>query len=229
MLPAIKSILAGLNPARPPEPEISPAGSPSPSTDVTDVVTAQVAKKQKEMRRGTTKAKVASLTADLDTARADVARAAQTEGVAIYEGQNSTEQAQVTQQAGHRVAALEAALAIAIQKDDEAEVALHEAEQQLLRADRDVAIEAMMQVAMESEKLFKSVKRQRLEVNRGLTVLVKVGALTQRSVNEIMDQYAFYARIAFRHPADDESDSGSFRKYRGWYHCVAYLCGRAEP
>ena len=106
---------------------------------------------------------------------------------------------------------------------------LQQAQQQLLSAAKDEAIETMMELAMQTGLLLTRVKQQRLEVGRQLEALVEVDALTQRSAIEILDQYNFYARIAHRSHADDQADSGLYRKYRGWYHCVAYLCGRAEP
>lgn len=109
-----------------------PTDDPPETSSLVD--DAQKAKERLELEQGRTRARMESLTAELDTARADLAHATQAHGGALYEEKDSTEEAAAAQQAGHRVAALEAALAVAIQKDDAAQAELQEAERQAERA-----------------------------------------------------------------------------------------------
>ena len=109
--------------------------------------------KRWQLERGRTKARVEALQTEVDTARADEKHATQTEGVAIYEGQNSTALANAAQQAGHRLAALEAALAIAIQKDDAAQAELQQAEHQVVVSVDDEANEELKDATRELEAI----------------------------------------------------------------------------
>ena len=94
-----------------------------------------------------------SLTAELDTARADLAHATQVHGGALYAEQDSTAEALAAQQAWHRVAALEAAVVIAIQKDDAAQADLQQAEHQAVVAADDEANQELKDSVLELEAL----------------------------------------------------------------------------
>ncbi len=185
--------------------------------------------KQCQLEQDRTSKRLEELTDQLDAARADLGPATQAHGAALYEEKDSTEEARAVQEVGNRIAALEAAIAVATEKHADAQTNVHQAEQQLLSAVKGDAIDKAMELALQTQLLFSRVKQQRIEVDRQLKALVKVGAITPHSATEMIDQYTLYARLAHRPAADDQVDSGSGRKYRGWYHCVAYLCGRAEP
>lgn len=227
MLPAIKSILAGLTPS---SLGPKPAETTSP-VSTSDAVKAQVDLKQKQLRRGTTRAKVESLTADLDTARADLAHATQAHGSALYEENDSTEEAAAAQQATLRVAALEAALKVAIQKDDEAARALEQAEGDLVIAEREEIHQHLCTMAGEAEELFIRIKLFRAELVRELTALQELGGPSEKfgyGSNEIRLHFDEFMKLANRPASHAAADSGAFQKYPSWTNCVEVVCGKRQ-
>ncbi len=145
MLNAIKNALTKMTPAL-------PAESSSPASTV-DVVKAQVSKKQKELHRGKTEAQVARLTVDLDTAQRELAHAEQVLGERMNDGLDATGATDAMKQTGDRVRALQAALTVAKQKDDEAQRALTDATRQTAIAADDEVVAAFKGSALKMEEV----------------------------------------------------------------------------
>ena len=108
----------------------TPAPEPAESS-IPAVNESNNAVKRWQLERGRTKKRLEELTEQLEAARADLAPAMQAHGAALYEEKDSTAEALAVQQAGNRIAALEAALAVATEKDADAQTNLQLAEQQL--------------------------------------------------------------------------------------------------
>lgn len=122
--------------ATPPPDDPTETGSPLDAAERTV--------KRWQLEHGRTRAKVETLQAEVGAAREDSKRTTQDEGRALYEERNSSEEALAAQQAESRVKALDAALAIAVQKNTEAEEALEQASRQVERAIDDEAVTAFL-------------------------------------------------------------------------------------
>ena len=197
MLPAIKSILAGLTPSSL-DPKPGTASPVSTSVSTSDVVQSQVELKQKQLRRGTTNAKVESLQAEVDAARTAAARTTQDEGRAIYEGRNSTAEAQAAQQAGHRRAALEAALAIAIQKDDAAQAELLEASRQVEVAIDDEANQELKDSTWELEAVLRGVLNPAVDRVAKARLVVKDRSSADSATGSALRDFDLWFKVYLR-------------------------------
>jgi hypothetical protein len=187
--------------------------------------------KRWQLEHERTRSKVETLQAEVDVAREDEKHATQTEGVAIYEGQNSTEEAQAAQQAGHRRAALEAAVKIASQKDADAARALEQAERDCVIAEREEIRQRLCTMAGEGEELFIRIKLFRKELVRELAALHELGGSGEQfgyGSNEIRMHFDEFMKLANRHGAAAAADSGAFQKYPSWLHCVEVVCGKRQ-
>jgi predicted ribosome quality control (RQC) complex YloA/Tae2 family protein len=117
-------------------------GSPAESPDVPGDqagTNAAVAKKRWELERGRTRAKVEELTSQLESARKLAVDKNQVAGELVVNGSDVTEAMTEAQHAENNVKILEAALAVAIQKDEAAQ-------RELATAQQAAAIEAEVQV-----------------------------------------------------------------------------------
>ena len=210
---------------------VEPTSQVDSTATVQGAQTALVAKQQKEMHRVTMRARVEALTADVDTARADLARATRDEGLALYQERDSSTEALAAQQAGHRVAALEAALAIAIQKEDEAQAQLELAERDLVDAQREEVQNRLVVLADEGEELFIRIKLFRAELISELEALRELGGHSEKfgyGSNEIRLHFDHFMAMANRPASHADADSGAFQKYPSWSYCVQVVCGKRD-
>ena len=129
MLTKIKSVPAGMNPAH--LSETPPASGSSASA-------AEASVKGKQLLQGRTKARVESLTAELDAARRAFDQISH-DSVAD-ERLDAVAVADAMTQAEEKVRALEAALKVAMQRDEDAQAALKHAEMKVRREDARVIL-----------------------------------------------------------------------------------------
>lgn len=132
-LSALKNVLTGLTPA--PPSEIPSAASVSASTSP-DAVRAQVDMKQKQLRRGTTKAEV-----ERRTAERDVARVALVQSERVAADEDSTTAIQRMTRAEDDLRDKEKELTIAIRKDEAAQADLANAKRQASIEEEFAALE----------------------------------------------------------------------------------------
>jgi hypothetical protein len=107
-----------------------PAPSPSETSQAESVVKAGKQLFRWRAEQGRTKAKVKSLTSTLEAARLALAQTEQTLGERLGDELDTTEATEAVKRADGRVRALEAAVTVAIQKDEAAQAALRHAERQ---------------------------------------------------------------------------------------------------
>src|ERR1043166_3528789 len=91
---------------------------------------AEASVKGKQLLHGRTKARVESLTAELNAARQALTQAEQAVGEQLVEGLDATASTDAMKQAADQVRILESALVVATQKDEAAHTALKEAQSQ---------------------------------------------------------------------------------------------------
>jgi hypothetical protein len=146
MLPAIKSILAGLTPT-----SSNPKPPASVSASAPDSIAAQVVKKHREMSQGRTEAQVKRLRAELAAAERAFTEAETAEGECLVEARDATAATETRRKADDRVRAVKAALSVAIEKNQTALDALTDAEraEAVASDDADVATAKAAAVTLE--------------------------------------------------------------------------------
>ena len=187
--------------------------------------------KRWQLEHGRTRARAEALTAELNAAREISEAATQAHGENLYAEQDSTETALEAQRARNQVAALEAALKVAVQKDDEAARALEQAEGDLVIVEREEIRQRLCTMAAEGEEIFIRIKLFRKELVRELAALRELGGSSERfgyGSNEIRMHFDEFMKLANRHGAAAAADSGAFQKYPSWLHCVEVVCGKRQ-
>jgi len=141
MLTKTKSVLAGISPTS--TDPMPASGSSAPAADASV--------KAKQLLRGRTRARIETVTTDLEAARLAFARAEQLLGERMVdEGLDVAEVTVEMKGAKDRVRALESALAVAIQKDDAAQAELKRAETE---ARREVVREKLAQLVAKAQAI----------------------------------------------------------------------------
>lgn len=187
--------------------------------------------KRWQLEHGRTRARAEALTGELDTARADLAAATTAHGENLYAERDSTAEALAAQQAESRVKALDAAVAIAIQKDADAARALEQAAGDLVIAEREAVHQRLCDMAGEAEELFSQIKLFRAELVSALTALRELGGSSERfgyGSNEIRLHFDAFMARANRPASHAAADSGAFQKYPSWTYCVEVVCGKRQ-
>ena len=203
---------------------------PSPAESLThDVNDPNKVVKHWQLEQGRTKKRVEELRVQLETARLTLAEAEQAVGSRLVEELDVTTATETMRQASDRVRVLDAAVTIAIQKDNEAIAALQQAERELKHAEQDEARERLVALADEGEELFIRIKLYREDLVRETVAAYAAGGIESWGERDIMAHFDFYVTIANRSAAADKADSGAFRKYPNWTTCLKYVCGKIKP
>ena len=126
-----------------------PVTQPTPS-----VLAAEDLLKGRQLLRGRTRAKVDALKAQVEDARKSRADAKQTLGERMGDGEDVTSITRTVREAHDRLDALEAALAVAIQKDESALADLREAERQEKIEKEVAAVAHLKRVLLKVDQLF---------------------------------------------------------------------------
>jgi hypothetical protein len=222
MLEKIKSVLTRTPPTFP------PATADQASTP--DAVKAQVAKKQKELSQGKTRARVESLRAELEAARHTLAQAERAVGDQLVEGLDATVATDTMKQASDRVRVLESALAVAIQKDEAAQADLKEAERQVAIDAEAAARASLNALAPRGEELLAAVNQYCAELARDKEAvrLARLAIGDERhsiDVAELARQFELFAARAANPLTGQGLLPSRLMRFSSWSDCLAAVCG----
>lgn len=218
-LSQLKNVTTGMSPALP--------AAHSPAADAT--------LKGKQLAKGRTKARVESLQADVDTAALAVKQAERTVGERRADDLDITAASEALRRAQDTLKAVEAALAIAIEKDMTAQSDLKAAERQVADEAVNAARAVMLAVAPRWEEAFATLHQLATQ-----TVLaadrLRLAELAARvahpgsATGEIRRQVQQSVGIAL-HPISSNGDVPSrLRKHATFTDCVKSVCQvKAQP
>ena len=119
----------------------------------------EAAVKGKQLLRGRTKARVESLTAELNAAQRELAQAKHTLGERMADELDITTATEAMRQVGDRVRVLESALAVARQRDDAAQASLKQAEEQVAIEAEVEVVARLKRVTLKADQLFVNLER----------------------------------------------------------------------
>ena len=185
--------------------------------------------KGKQLLKVRTKARVESLEAELEAARRALSQQERHLGELLVDELDTTAAAESFKQANDHIRTLEAAVAVATEKDNAAQAELQRAECQVADAAQEAARQALLELAQEGEEIFIRVKLLRAEVVRQAAAAREVGGIEDWGQRESVDYLSFFLSRANRSAAADAADSGAFMKYPSWTYCLRYVCGKVRP
>jgi chromosome segregation ATPase len=198
----------------------------SPSPPLNHSLAAAEAKLAESRRlRERTKGKVETLTAQVEDARKILADGKRTLGERKGDGEDTTSITRTVKQAHDHLDALEAALVVAIQKDDTAQSELEEADRQVLIAAEAAACEGVLELGERSEEVYALVRQFAVDLARATEALRVAGGNEKYalSVNQILAQFEFFLRLA-SHPRTTDYPS-ALKKYESFTACLVAVCG----
>jgi hypothetical protein len=131
----------------------------APSSTGSSITAANKAVKRWQLEQGRTNTKVQEIEGQIKAAKVRRAEAEQAVGEQLVEGLDTTAATRLMNQASEHVRVLESALAIAIQKDESAQVALKEAE-------RQAAIEGQVEGVAQLKRAMLKADQQLLDLER---------------------------------------------------------------
>ena len=120
---------------------------------------AEASVKGKQLLHGRTKARVESLTAELNAARQALTQAEQAVGEQLVEGLDATASTDAMKQAADQVRILESALVVATQKDEAAHTALKEAQSQIAIQAEVNAVAQVKTVSLKVDQMLVDLER----------------------------------------------------------------------
>ena len=210
MLNAIKDALTRATPARP----------LTPSTP--DAAANTVAGKR--LAKGRTRARVDALAADLDDARLASVQAHQQLGECVNDELDVRAPTDALKHAEDRVQALEAALIVAKQKDDAAQIALKAAELAVTEEARQAARGRVTALAPKGEHLLAAVAQFSMDLARETEALLVAGGFEQcpSGFKEIREQFELSLSIAVTGNRPPER----LTRFTSWTDCLTAICGR---
>lgn len=186
--------------------------------------------KGRQLLRGRTRAKVEALTAQLEAANASATQLKQRVGECVVDERDATTLMEELRQAEARVHALEAALAVAIQKDEDVQGQLRQAERQGLD---DAVAEAETRLnarGPEGERLFTTLEEFCRAVARDKEALrlARVAAGVEPHFVDVAELPREFGRAAARagHPLTGTGLRPSrLMPFASWIACVEKVCG----
>lgn len=187
--------------------------------------------KGKRLLRGRTKARVESITAENEADRIAAEQVKHTLSEQLGNEQDTTETMSELAKIEGRIRAREAVLAIAVEKDIEAQRALANAARQASIAAEAAARARLAALGPRGEEILAAVTQFSADMEDAADALRLAGGNERYaySMGEARAQWELFLGIAKRPPSTKGADSGAFRKYKTFTACVEAVCGKAQP
>jgi len=166
-------------------------------------------------------------TAELTQARSHLVALGREEGQKEADGEDALDTTQAVQAAAITVKRLESAVAVLLQRTQEAEVALKNAQLLATVEAEAAACARVLALGPKGEALFVAVAEFVAEEYRETEALRVAGGNERytQAVGEIRAQFELFLGIAKRPPSTKGADSGAYRKYENFTACLAATCG----
>jgi hypothetical protein len=204
--------------------------TPAPPAAGSSAQAAEAKVKGAQLLKGRTRAMVERLTEQVQDAQHARENAKRAAGELVSEGQDATAAMREMRQAHDRLDALEAALAVAIQKDGAAQADLKKAEHQVLIEAEAAACEHVLALGPRFEEVSALVRQFALDMARETEALRVAGGDDKYAypVSQIRAQFEFFLRLA-SHPRTTDFPS-ALKMYESFTACLVAICGmRSQP
>jgi len=132
-------------------------------------------------------------------------------------------------QAEKKVSALEAALKIALQREQAAEISLNNAEMEVKREARDAACERVLALGPRFEEVSAVVRQFAVDMARETEAMRVAGGNEEYAsrVSKIWEQYDFFLRLASHLRTTDFPSA--LKQYETFTDCLVAVCGVRAP
>lgn len=176
--------------------------------------------KQKQLRRGTTKAELERFTADVDAGARTLMEAEQGLGECVVNGRDTSAVTQQVQQCEKTLREARAGLACAKDKDAEAQRALKDAERQVSIEAEAAALANLKAVGLKVDQMFADLEQLAKDAAHASNAVRVSGGSYASAMTDARLQFEMFLRLAGHPMTQNGFVSGAFRKFEKWSDAI---------